>query len=713
MIFKIHSVNFHDLLTQMADKTKLSDFIAAEDNIAVQDNRGGCFKSDRDLADLFSPISDFQLFEDIDSNPAKLAQIQTVITNFTAFLDHLIQLVVPEDQRADVELDLDKSIKLSIKNGTDYRITNTDSWLAFSEIIFRRTANQITALSYKDKAGLKHSLIEDSKPIDIKPVTDLFKTTELSSVKDQSAFFFDKARRLLEMQANPKLAALVPDMFFVNPTQINNQELFEQSLVRLNHQGPIIVRSAHVLEGSPELPLSGVFSSIPNVNPTYEDFVAATNHIKQDDSRLTRINYAKQEWAKLSMDDLGLIVMPQIQTKYSIKIEPVVYNSDRQSIEAKSYSFSDLDFLGGLFKHRTKDELADKQVSFEIKIWDSGALVYRSDLADLKPQSIISQAQIDQIKTAYQELSSQYSQEFQEAEFLIDMDDRLHLVQTRDQAAIEKHPDDDISAKLLRYSLLKRDLDDSTMSGIAELFSDEYLPMIVIDESQAWYRFLYDKQTPLKFFMPEYDDSLTYEENLARHAEALPQAILKKDASFEYDPEVKAAFLQAYRERISDLAKSLGSYQLFVKDISLSNEPLYLVNPEDRSREFHTVSAYEDIVSLAEVCFANDIHVLRNGSGFHNLLFTGKSRHATVQLPKESGAFSWLCTDEKGERGYNPRTGLLKNPGSPKQLVEQLMWVVKHDDCANRSLDIDIADSAIHSPQRIYQHVSSSLFVNQ
>lgn len=41
MIFKIHSVNFHDLLTQMADKTKLSDFIAAEDNIAVQDNRGG------------------------------------------------------------------------------------------------------------------------------------------------------------------------------------------------------------------------------------------------------------------------------------------------------------------------------------------------------------------------------------------------------------------------------------------------------------------------------------------------------------------------------------------------------------------------------------------------------------------------------------------------------------------------------------------------
>ncbi len=408
-----------------------------------------------------------------------------------------------------------------------------------------------------------------------------------------------------------------------------------------------------MLEGCADLPLSGIFTSIPNVEPNYDSFRAAVNSIKSDDRRLKRVNLGREDWEKIKMDDLGLIVMPQIQAKYFVKIEPVIYNNDRNAISATPVS---------------KQSVETKNVDFEIKIFAAGAngpkdLLHRSSLKDLSQAQLmklgtsVNPKQIEAIKSIYKQSSDIYSREYQETEMLL-TDDKVYLVQTRDQAAVEKHPDDAISEKLRRYELRKHNLTDDNISLILKAFSNDFIPMIIVDERTALCRHIKDQG-------------------------------LKGS---EVTTEIEEIFVNEYKQRIGELASNLPRYQLFIKDLGITNHNGNLQALDDIG-ELGSISAYEDIVAGSEVCFSNDCHILRNGSRFHNLLFSPKSQRITVALPREISCFEGIYPGEK-YGGYNPENGLLKNPESPQQLIQQLIREVKRSD-HSRTLNIDISESSL------------------
>ena len=255
MSFKITSPHFYDLLVILAKKDRLSGLIEHDENKVIRDANPSLFTGQENndplqqrqkLISLFSPTYVYDIFDNLNTDEGKRAELRSIIRNLTGFLDYLLRLVVPENKRSDVEIDLDgNNTKLHIVtngNQSNYHIENSDPYLDFRAIGFTTSiddnlgAKQITSLTYKDKSNQDHDLL-GTDLINVRPLDEYFVSTTSSSIKNESAFLFDKAKRLFELKEHSQLGQYVPPLFFINPADINDKDIFESRLVEFNGGG--------------------------------------------------------------------------------------------------------------------------------------------------------------------------------------------------------------------------------------------------------------------------------------------------------------------------------------------------------------------------------------------------------------------------------------------------------------------------------------------
>lgn len=596
------------------------------------------------LCDLFSPTEGPNLFEatfrdvigEERQDPSLVLPFLYIVSNLIALIDSSIKLSLPAElNKINIQTEFnDDSIKVRSENNaeqvyefsTNIRASHRNvpcNLMVGTKITEGQKYIQQILLTVDNRSTCLHPGY-DFHPdfMDINALSGYFQD---ASEIEQGAFLFEKAKRLLELKANADLRDFVPPLFFMHPAQIQDEAVFNSRLDKLKQELPaycngtladpkLIARSAHLAEGG-KVALSKVFTSIPNLEMSYSAFKAAINQMQQDRFRLDRVNLSLRAWEKLSMNDLGSIVMPTIPAKYFIKIEPVVYNSDRASISEKP---------------TPKKDQGDKVVSYEIKIFSNsgsgpGKLLYRSDLNNLtlvklnEAGVLISDEQVKIISDFYSKLSSIYSGEFQEAEFLVGQDGyannqnhNIHLVQTRDQAAIEKHPDDDVTAILKKYKIEPGNIRRDVQDVIKHLFLEKAIPIIVIDE----------------------------------------QAALANGLSIE-----------KYKKNLLQETSKLKEYQLFIKSLSRETHAGAQQLPFGHSR---LVSCYEDLADASSYLWVTDPGNLCLSSTFHNLYYGPKSRNLTTVLNK-----GIETSDFVGD--YDPKTGLCSNPKSPFDLIQHAM----------------------------------------